>query len=237
MTRRPACQERHATRHLFGRFDANLSNLVVAHDILSALRQCILGVDDVIVLFNHEVNADFRRALLAGFGEAPGEGGGALDAEDALFVVLVHPAFGKHLSSWNMGLHRVVDLLGWVRTQTFDWAVVRTMLAENGVRAAAWATLRWLQLLAGDYAPPDLRQMLSDLQPGRMKRSWIDAWLRNDLPGRTSTQRWMRLLGFSMFLHDAPSDVIRAASGRRHARDRTEADLAAFRDLNCNPNP
>ncbi len=30
-----------------------------------------------------------------------------LNPEDALFVLLVHPAFAKHLSGLEMGLHRV----------------------------------------------------------------------------------------------------------------------------------
>jgi hypothetical protein len=35
----------------------------------------------------------------------------SLSAEDALFLLLVHPAFAKYLAAWNMGLHRVADIV------------------------------------------------------------------------------------------------------------------------------
>ena len=81
-----------------------------------------------------------------------------LSAEHALFTLLVHPAFAKHLEGYEMGLHRVADLLAWLRSQPFDWPEVRAMLEANGVRTAAWATLRWTELLAGEYSPEILPQ-------------------------------------------------------------------------------
>jgi hypothetical protein len=152
-------------------------------------------------------------------------------SEDALFTLLVHPAFAKHLAGWNMGLHRVADLLCWLRSQAFDWPRVHSMLEDNGVCVAAWAALRWVDLLATGHAPATLESMRADLQPGRLRQTWLDYWLRNDLPDRTSHARWTRLLGFSMFLHDAPGDALRAARGRRQARGRSKADLDAFADL------
>lgn len=152
-------------------------------------------------------------------------------SEDALFTLLVHPAFGKHLAAWNMGLHRVADLLEWLRGQPFDWPRVHAMLEANGVCVAAWATLRWLDLLAGEYAPPIVGNMLADLEPGRLRRTWLDYWLQNDLPQRTARARRARLLGFSLFLHDAPGDALRAVRGRRMASRRSQSDLDAFREL------
>ena len=43
-----------------------------------------------------------------------------LSNDDALFVLLVHPAFAKHLAGWGMGLHRVTDIVAWLQTQSFD---------------------------------------------------------------------------------------------------------------------
>ncbi len=106
--------------------------------------------------------------------------------EDALFTLLVHPAFVKHLGSWEMGLHRVADLLEWLRGQPGDWPRVKAMLEENGVCAAAWATLRWLEVLAEPHAPALVSHMLAELEPGRLRRSWLDCWLQNDLPERMS---------------------------------------------------
>lgn len=152
-------------------------------------------------------------------------------AEDTLFTLLVHPAFAKHLDGWEMGLHRVADLVAFLRSQPFRWSEVHAMLRQNGVQAAAWATLRWTQLLAEEHAPEMMADMLSDLQPGGLRRHWIDNWLRNDLPGRTAHLRLIRLIGFSTFLHDTAADAWRAARGRRSATRRSESDLAVFESL------
>jgi len=176
-----------------------------------------------------------------------------LSADDALFLLLVHPAFAKHLAGWEMGLHRVVDIDYWLQSQPFDWQVVRTRLEENGVCTAAWATLRWVQLLtcgsgfsrdrSGSYLDQYLwerlqprffaamNEMMSELQPGRIRCAWLDRWLRSDLPERTSTVHWARLLGFSLFLHDTPRDSMRALAGRYRARRRSAEDLAVFQEL------
>jgi hypothetical protein len=154
-----------------------------------------------------------------------------LSPEDTLFALLVHPAFRKHLAAWSMGLHRVADLLVWLRTQSFDWERVRRMLAANGVQTAAWGTLRWAEILSGQHAPDVLNDMRVDVQPGWTRRRWLDYWLANDLTGRTANARWVRLLGFSMYLHDTPRDIGRAVLGMLRARRHTLADFEALREL------
>ena len=154
-----------------------------------------------------------------------------LSAEDALFVLLVHPAFTKHLGGWEMGLHRVVDLDAWLRTQPCEWQVVRKQLEQDGVQTAAWATLRWLELLSDQNVFAGLDAILRDLRPGRLRMAWLNHWLRNNLSTRTSRSNWARLLGLSVFLHDAPRDALRALTGRFRASQRSSADLAAFAEL------
>jgi len=154
-----------------------------------------------------------------------------LHADDAFFLLLVHPAFAKHLAGWTMGLHRVVDIDYCLQRQLFDWNTVSGQLEDNGVRTAAWATLRWVQLLTTPKAPSGLDSMMTDLCPGKLRRAWLDRWLCDDLPERTSTLRWARLLGFSLFLHDTPGDSVRALAGRYRAHRRSAEDLAVFREL------
>lgn len=154
-----------------------------------------------------------------------------LSAEDALFVLLVHPAFAKHLAGWDMGLHRVADVIGWLRTQAFDPQRLYALLEESGVRTAAWATLRWVQLLMQPRELSSVEVMLPDLCPGRPRRAWLERWLRNDLSARTSQRHWIRLFGFTSLLHDTPMDALRAFMGRRRAHLRSSADLAAFKGL------
>jgi hypothetical protein len=154
-----------------------------------------------------------------------------LNPEDSLFVLLVHPAFAKHLAGWGMGLHRVVDIMYWFRTQSFDAQDVSDQLEQNGVQAAAWATLRWVDLLSSLNTPSELDAMMSAIRPGRIRRSWLDRWLRNNLSERTSGAHMARLVGFSLFLHDTLGDSARALAGRHRAHRRRDADLAVFRGL------
>ena len=154
-----------------------------------------------------------------------------LNAEDAFFVLLVHPAFAKHLAGWGMGLHRVADIVAWLRMQSFDWQVVRARLVQNGVQTAAWATLRWVQMLAHPNELPGMDAMMSEIRPGRLRRAWVDRWLRHDLSERTSNAHWARLVGFSLFLHDTPADAVRALTGRYRAHRRSGTDLEAFQEL------
>ncbi len=154
-----------------------------------------------------------------------------LSPEDTLFTLLVHPAFAKHLDGYEMGLHRVWDVLAFLRSQGFDWRRVREMLREAGVANAAWATLRWVEMLAGENAPDVLMHILPDLEPGPRRRKWIEKWLADDWSSRTASWRPLRLLGFSAFLHDTPGDALRALRGRRAAKRRSGADLAEIRKL------
>ena len=50
--------------------------------------------------------------------------------------------WGGKVVEWEMGLHRVVDIVEWAHTQSFDWPTVCAALELNGVRTAAWATCR-----------------------------------------------------------------------------------------------
>jgi hypothetical protein len=154
-----------------------------------------------------------------------------LSAEDSFFMLVVHPAFTKHLAGLEMGLHRVVDIVDWLRTQPFSWQSVCNALALNGVQTTAWATLRWMQLLTFPYTPPGLQAMMADTQPGRLRRTWLDYWLRNDLSTRTSSAHGLRVLGLSLFLHDTRSDAMRALVGWQRVRRRRAADLMAFSGL------
>ncbi len=154
-----------------------------------------------------------------------------LDSTDALFVHLVHPAFAKHLAGWGMGLHRVTDVLYWLRTQTVDWDSCLEALERQGVRTAAWATLRWVELLASPDAVAKLKPLLGTLRPGGLRRAWLDRWLRHNISERASRTHLLRLLGFSMFLHDTPGDARRALRGRYEAHRRIPDDLGAFAGL------
>ncbi len=155
-----------------------------------------------------------------------------LNEEDAFFLLLVHPAFAKHLDGWGMGLHRVADIVVWLRTQSFDWQCVHEQLRQNGVQTAAWATLRWVELLTRPDTIEGLTSMIEAVRPRPLRRAWLDFWLKHDISTRTSGVHWVRLPGFSLFLHDGLTDAFRVLKGRRLAHRRSTEDLAAFGDLN-----
>lgn len=159
------------------------------------------------------------------------EGVWMLSAEDEFVLLLVHPAFSKHLAARDMGLHRVLDIVTWLRTQSFDSPIVRERLAAQGVRTAGWATLLWTALLATPYSPRKLDVMLAELRPGRLRAAWLDRWLRSNLSQRLASAHLVRLLAFSLLIHDTPRDAVRALSGRRRAKRRQVQDLEAFGEL------
>jgi len=154
-----------------------------------------------------------------------------LSAEDALFALLVHPVFAKHLAGYGMGLHRVLDVIRWMETQSFDWQIVVELLEQQGLCVAAWATLRWVEMLA-DRNPPDrLAEIIEGLAPGRLRAAWLNRWLERNLSQRTAGTHWLRLLAFSVFLHDTPADSLRALAGRCRAHRRQEEDQADFGEV------
>jgi hypothetical protein len=154
-----------------------------------------------------------------------------LGAEGALYVLLVHPVFAKHLAGHGMGLHRVLDVTHWLESQAFDWEAVVEMLQSQGLCTAAWATLRWVELLAGTKSPDELAEMSRNLAPGAWRAAWLTRWLKGDLSQRTAGARWPRLIGFSTFVHDTPVDSVRALTGRYRAHRRRHKDLADFAEL------
>jgi len=154
-----------------------------------------------------------------------------LNEDDTLFVLLVHPAFAKHVSGLEMGLHRVADLLIFLQTASFDWPAVVDALERNGVKTAAWATLRWAELLSQPQDTAAIQDKLDSLHRGSLRKNWLNIWLEHDLPARTSGTHWLRLLAFTAFLHDTPGDALRAFACRYRAYRHRSADLAVFREL------
>jgi hypothetical protein len=154
-----------------------------------------------------------------------------LERDDAFSLLLVHPAFAKHLAGWEMGLHRVADIITWMRNESFDLNVVEERLTSGGVRTAAWATFCWAHLIADGNGTADFEILLSKLAPGSLRRAWLTGWMCSNLSERTSNLHWVRLLGFSLFLHDRPKDALRALIGRYRAHRRRHADTWAFREL------
>lgn len=143
--------------------------------------------------------------------------------EDTAFLLLVHPAFAKHVAGREMALHRVLDIAEWWQQYPVDQATLDEQLQTQGVRTAAWAVLEWVKLLL-----PEFELDTGQWQPGAVRRAWLRTWLRHDWSARLSNWHALRLLTFSPFLHDTPADAWRALKGWRQARRARAEDLAAF---------
>ncbi len=154
-----------------------------------------------------------------------------LDSNDAFYLLLVHPAFAKRIAGWEMGLHRVADIILWMQTHSFDPQAVCQRLTNHGVRTAAWATLLWVGLLADTYESSVIKEMQAALHPGRLRRAWLTYWLKSDLSQRMSNAHLASLIAFSLFLHDRPTDALRALAARYRGYRRQRADIQAFQEL------
>lgn len=150
-----------------------------------------------------------------------------LENSDATFLMLVHPAFAKYVCSPNMGLNRVADFALWVRNMPVDWDEVACRLEAAGLKTAAWTQLRWFCALLGPEALPLPSQFLNRICPGTVRAHYLDYWLRHDLPGRWLDKPNRIRAGFTLLLHDRPSDAVQAIRGlikaRRSNSDRFDA--------------
>ncbi len=150
-----------------------------------------------------------RRQRVAGFW--------AVSNADAVFLMLVHPAFAKYVSSPSMRLIRVVDFLYVVRDHPVEWPLVADLLDRCGVRAAAWTVLTWFQMLH-PLARGVPAAFVARIAPGRLRAWYLRAWLRHDLPTRLHSLPMAIQVGFTLLFHDRPSDVWRAIRGILTAR-------------------
>jgi hypothetical protein len=148
----------------------------------------------------------------------------ALQDEDAIFLMLVHPAFAKYVSSPHAALTTVADFLFWTATRTVDWTSVSDRLKAAGVTTSAWAVLSWWSMLVDKELPNVPPGFIDRLRPGRLRSYYLRQWLARDLPSRWIDKGLLIQAGFTLFLHDHPSDASRAVAGLARARRIADAD-------------
>lgn len=155
-----------------------------------------------------------------------------LSDADALFLMLVHAAITKHVSTSGMGLHRVADLATWWLRREVEWPAVRRHLDACGLKTAAWTVLTWVRMLsAGSELEAELTGPIESLHPGHLRAAYLRRWLDRDLSARLTERHAARLLGFSVFLHDGPTDAWHALQGWRRAGQTSRNDTRAFDGL------
>jgi hypothetical protein len=142
-----------------------------------------------------------------------------LNDTDTVFLMLVHPAFTKYVCSPNVGLIRVVDFILWLHKRPVDWDAVAERLHDMGLKAAAWAVLKWFAMLLKPESMLVPRTFLARICPGPLRSRYLVYWLQNDLPTRWLRKPMLIQLGLTLLLHDRPSDAQRAISGWMRARE------------------
>ena len=147
-----------------------------------------------------------------------------LGDSDAVFLMLVHPGFSKYVCSPSMGLISVVDFVIWLQKRHVDWDAVSDRLNKAGVKVAAWTVLKWFAMLVKLEDLPVPASFVAQIRPGPARSRYLAYWLEHDLPTRWFDKPVLIQLGFTLFLHDRPSDAGHAISGWIRARRTRNAD-------------
>jgi hypothetical protein len=128
-----------------------------------------------------------------------------------IFVLLVHPAYTRYVCNPYALLIRSVDLIRLFREHAVDWDRVMDLVTRAHARTAAWSTLFWLNLLAGTGPAMEI---MNRLAPPRIKRSYLEFWIRNNLPFRFETWKMLMHPAFTLALHDNIGDAVTAVKHR-----------------------
>jgi hypothetical protein len=138
-----------------------------------------------------------------------------LDATASLLVMLVHPAFTKHVSGSLSRLVRLVEIDRLIRRRDPDWDWVLELIDKAGLRTAAWSTLYWLRTFLDTSLP---EQVTARLRPGQLQRAYLRWWIDHDLPRRLEGIPFLVQGAFTLALHDRPGDALRALAALVQAR-------------------
>ena len=130
-----------------------------------------------------------------------------LNNEASLFVLLVHPAFNKYISSKDALLIRLVDLYKFLNLIQFKWDIIIDLINKGSVNTATWSTLYWLSFFNRKALP---HRALQIRKPSFCKRKYIEFWVNNNLPTKLYEHRLIMRFGLGIFLHDNIKDGLRA---------------------------
>ena len=169
---------------------------------------------------------DMAEPLLTGRVRVGNEEAGfwGLSDTDALFLMLVHPAFTRYVCSPTVALSSMADVLFWLESRPVDWDRLAARLEQTGLKTAAWAQLAWLAMLVEPEDLPAPPTFLQRIRPGQGRAWYLEQWLRRDLPGRFIDMPLLIQAGLTLVLHDRGSDTVRALQGWRRARQQRHSD-------------
>ena len=124
-----------------------------------------------------------------------------------IFVLLVHPAYTRYVCNPYASLIRIVDMVHLFRRLEFDWDQVIELITRAHARTAAWSTVFWLNHLTGNEPG---QEIIKRLTPPRIKRRYLEFWIRNNLPFKLESRKILMHLAFTLVLHDSFNDAVTA---------------------------
>lgn len=133
--------------------------------------------------------------------------------EDVVFLMLVHPAFAKHVNSPHAALVAVVDYQRQLADDAPDWDCLARRLEAAGARGAAWSVARFYAACA-PAAPAPPHDFLARLAPGAIRRRCLSRAFDAEAPTRLLDAPFALRAGLTLALHDSPADALRAARTR-----------------------
>jgi hypothetical protein len=152
----------------------------------------------------------------------------ALSVEGTLLVLLAHPVFTKYSTTPHAALVRMIDLLSLLDNSSPNWEKLRDRLERSGMLTAAWVTLRWLELLTDRPIPEEIS---GSITPGKLKASYLNYWLENNLPTRYLDRPAIVKAGFTLPAHDSIGDSVRAITSARKLARAAESELKNLEEL------
>lgn len=153
------------------------------------------------------------------------EGLWGLNPAASLLVMLIHPAFTKHLISPDSMLIHMVDLHRLLAQAKNEWSSVRDQLQKSGATAAAWSSLKLLHL----YSDQDEVALLArEVEPGTWHKNYLSFWIERDLVRRWFNHQAFVRFAFNLALQDSLSDAVNAVRTLREARRIADSQLAEF---------
>ena len=134
--------------------------------------------------------------------------------EDVVFLMLVHPAFAKHVNSPHAALVGAVDHARQLALEPPDRDVLARRLEAAGAKAAAWSVARFYAACAPADWPTPPAGFLDRLAPGAIRRRCLERAFDAEAPTRLLDAPFALRAGLTLALHDSPADALRAARAR-----------------------
>ena len=151
-----------------------------------------------------------------------------LNNSASLLVMLVHPAFTKHVFSPNSILIHLVDIHRLLEQNPSDWNAVAETLAGARLKTAAWSSLYMLHLLSG---LDKYEALAKQIEPSVMKRKYLQYWIDHGLIDRYFNKPLILRTFFSLALQDTVMDMLGAVRSFATAKKTAAEQVREFQRL------